>query len=78
MMGPGRREYNPSGNGQISRDASPYVRAHGPGGVLQGGGNSSVQRASSDRVTGIYRTMQFDNTVQDTERWVARFKRHAV
>ena len=63
----GRREYHPPGHGQISRDGSLYIKAHGPGGVLQGSGNSSVQRARSERVTRIYRTTQFDNAVQDTE-----------
>src|SRR5215831_290822 len=63
-----RGEYRPPGNGHISRDVSLYIRAHGRGGVLQGGGNSNVQRARSERFTGIYRTTQFDNTVQDTER----------
>src|SRR5262245_33513187 len=63
-----RGQYRPPGHGQISRDVSLYIRAHGRGGVLQGGGNSNVQRARSERFTGIYRTTQFDNTVQDTER----------
>ena len=54
--------------GQISRDVSLYIRAHGRGGVLQGSGNSNVQRARSERFTGIYRTTQFDSAVQDTER----------
>jgi integron integrase len=68
MMGLRHREYHPLGNGQISRDVSPYIMAHVPGGVLQRGGNSSVQRAMSERFTWIYRTTQFDNAVQDTER----------
>src|SRR5215831_9738784 len=68
LMGFRRREHHASSNGQISRDVSLYIMAHGPGGVPQGGGNSNVQRASSDRVTWIYRTMQFDNALQDTER----------
>jgi hypothetical protein len=71
MMGRPRREYVP-GNGQISRDVSPYIIPHGPADELQGGGTSSVQWVSSDRFTGIYGTMQFDNTVQDTERWADR------
>jgi len=42
----------------MSRDVSLYIWAHGRGGVLQGGGNSNVQRARSERITGIYRTRQ--------------------
>jgi len=53
---------------RISRDGSPYISLHGRGGLLHSSGNSSVQRARSDRFRDIYRTMQFDNAVQDTER----------
>jgi len=46
MMGPGRREYNPSGNGQISRDVSPHIMAHGSGAFRK----AAETRASSGRV----------------------------
>src|SRR5262249_11361836 len=64
----GRREYHPPGHGQISRDGSLYIKAHGPGGVLQGSGNRSARGARWEWVTGIYKTTQFDNAVKDTER----------
>src|SRR4030095_8143865 len=67
MMGRPRRECVLRTR-QISRDVSPYITPQGIAGVLQGGGKSSVQRVRSHRVTGIYRPMQFNNAVQDTER----------
>jgi integrase-like protein len=51
---------------------SPYIISLGARGVLQGSAQSSVQRVRSDRFTGIYRTMQFDNAVQDTVRYADR------
>ena len=68
-MGLPRRAYHVPGTGQIYRDISPYITPHGAGAVLQGRGKSSVQQLRSDRFTGTYGTRQFDNAVQDTERY---------
>jgi hypothetical protein len=56
----------------IPRRLAVYHSPGGGAGVLQGGGKSSLQRVTSPRVTGIYRTMQFNNAVQDTERSAAK------
>jgi hypothetical protein len=69
LMGLSHREYRAPGTGPISRDLSPYIVPDGIEGVLQGGGKSRIHRVRSHRFTGIYRTMQFNNAVQDTERW---------
>jgi hypothetical protein len=68
MMGLSHREYRAPGTGPISRDLSPYIVPDGIESVLQGGGKSRIHRVRSHRFTGIYRTMQFNNAVQDTER----------
>jgi|SRR6266849_4875714 len=68
-MGLPRHAYHAPGTGQIYRDVSPYITPAGAGAARQGGGKSSVQQVRWDRFTGIYGTRQFDNAVQDTERW---------
>ena len=68
-MGLPRRAYRVPATGQIYRDVSPDITPYGAVGVLQGGGTSSVQQVRSGRFTGIYGTRQFDNAVQDTERY---------
>ncbi len=72
LMGLRRPKYRVPGMARYSATVSPYIIPHGAGGLLQGGTKSGVQRVRSDRFSGIYRTMQFDNAVQDTERWAAK------
>jgi len=67
-MGLGHHEYHPAEDGLIPCGRSRHIRAHGPGGVPQGGGKSGVDRTRSDSFAVIYGTTKLDNAVQDTER----------